>query len=438
MSLFAWLKPALLPIQILYSAYYTLLLYSLFLVMDLQQQETASKRRNPQDYRRFIRYMPASLWRYLQQNTSLADCVEKLGKFLFGLGLRLPSELTVAYLTAAVSFRDRDCSSFQLHQNFLSVKRLWKHLYSRLSKLPSEGPEPWLQELPGNMDELPKPYVPDETPLPEAEWPVPQRSLDELAARVPLRKSNWVVAEQTAQSSQGFVAGAQSAGNQLAAVVQAAVSPLVSLMMHGGRQSSEDNGIGLQILSPGRRFRAKRSLELQTPPRDNADPVVASTQQRQLALPPPPEVEEQPPLPSAPEHQSPPPKALTLRDQALELAESFPDTKLQQSPKPAKAKGFARPAAATKSFARPAAAVKPKRQSCLAKPKGQSAPVQKKPALHKKPAAAGTAVSQSFACVVSRAYHNARNRALAAGQSKESATEAGRRAYRKASAEFRG
>ncbi|CAE7376726.1 unnamed protein product [Symbiodinium sp. CCMP2592] len=408
-----------------------------------QQQETVAKRRNPQDYRRFIRYMPASLWRYLQEAQFLVDSVEKLGTFLFGLGLRLPSELTVAYLTAAVTFRNGDSSSFQLHQNFLTVKRLWKQLYSRLSKLPSEGLEPWLQELPGNMDELPKPYVPAEPPLPEAEWPVPQRRLDELAARVPLRKTNRVVAEQTAQSSQALASGAQPSGHQLAAVVQAAVTPLVSMMMQGGRQTAAaDTGIGLpglQILSPGRRFRGKRSLELQTPPREAAS--ASTVQAQQLALPPPPAAtqqpqqvslvtppagEEQPPSSACLDLQSPPPKACTLRDNALELASAFKQS--QDNQKPQKGKRFARPAAQTKVFARPAAATKPKvvRQS-----------QHKKPAACKKPAAAGKqALSQTFACVVSRAYHGARNRALAAGQSKESAAEAGRRAYRKAKAEF--
>ena len=344
--------------------------------MASQQQESGSKRRNPQDYRRFIRYMPASLWRYLQETPSLVDTVEKLGTFLFGLGLRLPSELTVAYMTAAVTFRNGDCSSFQLHQNFLAVKRLWKQLYSRLSKLPAEGPEPWVQELPGDMDELPKPYVPGEMPLPEAEWPVPQRSLDELAARVPLRKSNRVVAEQTAQSPHGVLSGAPSSGNQLAAVVQAVVSPFVSLMMQGGRQAAAaDAGPGLQILSPGRRCTGKRSLELQTPPREAA---AASTRQpQQLALPPPPPstrqseqlallpplaAEEQPPVPPCPESlQSPPPKPRTLRDNALELPKSFQEPQENQNLR--KAKTFARPAAARKVFARPAAA------SAVLKPK---------------------------------------------------------------------
>ena len=412
--------------------------------MASQQQESGSKRRNPQDYRRFIRYMPASLWRYLQETPSLVDSVEKLGTFLFGLGLRLPSELTVAYLTAAVTFRNGDCSSFQLHQNFLAVKRLWKQLYSRLSKLPAEGPEPWVQELPGDMDELPKPYVPGETPLPEAEWPVPQRSLDELAARVPLRKSNRVVAEQTAQSPHGVLSGAPSSGHQLAAVVQAVVSPFVSLMMQGGRQTAAaDAGLGLQILSPGRRCTGKRNLELQTPPREAA---AASTQQpQQLALPPPPPstqqsqqlallpplaAEEQPPVPPCPESlQSPPPKPCTLRDNALELAKTFQEPQENQNLR--KAKTFARPAAARKVFARPAAA------SAVLKPKVARSAAKKKPAACKKPAAATKQpLSQSFACVVSRAYHAARNRALAAGHSKDSAAEAARRAYRKAKAEF--
>ncbi|CAE7504100.1 unnamed protein product [Symbiodinium microadriaticum] len=326
-------------------------------------------------------------------------------------------------MTAAVTFRNGDCSSFQLHQNFLAVKRLWKQLYSRLSKLPAEGPEPWVQELPGDMDELPKPYVPGEMPLPEAEWPVPQRSLDELAARVPLRKSNRVVAEQTAQSPHGVLSGAPSSGNQLAAVVQAVVSPFVSLMMQGGRQAAAaDAGPGLQILSPGRRCTGKRSLELQTPPREAA---AASTRQpQQLALPPPPPstrqseqlallpplaAEEQPPVPPCPESlQSPPPKPRTLRDNALELPKSFQEPQENQNLR--KAKTFAR---------------------CTL------VAAKKKPAACKKPAAATKqALSQSFACVVSRAYHAARNRALAAGQSKESAAEAARRAYRKAKAEF--
>ena len=135
-------------------------------------------------------------------------------------------------------------------------------------------------------------------------------------------------------------------------------------------------------------------------------------------------------MPPCPEFlQSPPPKPCTLRDKALELANSFQGP--QESPKLRKAKTFASPAAATKVFARPAAA------TALGKPKVARLAAKKKPAACKKPAAATKqALSQSFACVVSRAYHAARNRALAAGQSKESATEAGRRAYRKAKAEF--
>ena len=153
--------------------------------------QTTTKRRASQCYDNFPCYLPAKMWEVLPllQN---GNRMEEILLFLFrSLWLRCPGEQTLAKVVAVcVAVDGGVASSFHLHELMEQARSIWKGITSKY-RSESEVPEFLLtlpsrkQDLPDKMKELVGSAWED-----NMEIPFSAHDLDNLARRVPLRKTN--------------------------------------------------------------------------------------------------------------------------------------------------------------------------------------------------------------------------------------------------------
>ncbi|CAE7527909.1 unnamed protein product [Symbiodinium sp. CCMP2592] len=289
-----------------------------------QAGQVAQQQRRPnQDYTSAWHLFTERQWTRVSSKLTLrekAECV--LEEAWLQLGMRLPSETTLATFTAVCFLLSSDnattASTWQLATSYQTVKSVWKSLSKRLLRVPEVEPRaPFLQVLPQNFNQLPQELrlrFGTSLPATVVNRPVQDQDVALLTARVPMRSQ-----------SSGHVAAPGSEGD-------AFQRAMVGFMhqMSARQQMQPDLLPGLQIFRQSGRQAAASQQQLPATPTTAASVAAAP----QLALPAPPAAS------AAPQLALPAPAALpsTLvagsteapqpqdspREQALALANQVP------------------------------------------------------------------------------------------------------------------
>lgn len=166
---------------------------------DVAEPETVSGRRQNQDFLSLPQFIPEWLWREtLDAKCDPAVVLEKLCCHAFNLGLRLPSEPTLALLCALAYQREVMAMSGNAKHRLVETKkpiiRKW---------LQGQKPAVYLDALPGNWDSIPEELRRKAFPSGQQPLPPPPSHLDfyRLATTWPVRTSNRLAADGALQIS---------------------------------------------------------------------------------------------------------------------------------------------------------------------------------------------------------------------------------------------
>lgn len=160
----------------------------------LQRSQQKRNHGKMQDFREYNMYFTPSLWIKLQSckdDYSIAIC---LAGFLAKLGLRVASELTIAYVVAgvlALSPLDHSSdSASDLHTMFVAMKKLVRCVVSRATEPMSQPP--WVIVLPRDTSKHNEGWLKEAlgTELVMSPPPISSDRLAALAARVPCRETH--------------------------------------------------------------------------------------------------------------------------------------------------------------------------------------------------------------------------------------------------------
>lgn len=161
-----------------------------------QQQQ---QRRPNQDYTSAWHLFTERQWTKVSSKLTLrekAECV--LEEAWLQLGMRLPSETTLATFTAVCFLLSSEnataASSWQLATSYQTVKTVWKSLSKRLVRVQEVEPRaPFLQVLPQNFNQLPQELqlrFGNSLPATVQNRPVQDQDVARLTARVPMRSQS--------------------------------------------------------------------------------------------------------------------------------------------------------------------------------------------------------------------------------------------------------
>ena len=157
------------------------------------EAEASQSKRDTQDYRMLPHYMTADLSEQLKAKQEKENvALQKLCKHAWLLGLRCPSELTLATLLCMAHYNSVSRMSDKDKYNFLLQKK--PLLKKWLGALPD--PTPYLLTLPQDPQELPAGMlavaIPEGNPV---EGPFPAAEVLLLARQIPLRVTNKAVSD---------------------------------------------------------------------------------------------------------------------------------------------------------------------------------------------------------------------------------------------------
>ncbi|CAE7446085.1 unnamed protein product [Symbiodinium natans] len=381
---------------------------------------TTGLRRPMQDYTRLLDFLSPALVTLLSNaSTSEEQRCVAIVQHVIALGLRTPSEHSMALLTALHVFRgvEHFTNCFQLHSALESMKLSFRKHASRAGAIPAG--QTFLLQLPCTVAQSPAVYAAAALPTGVAVLdPSVQQFIFSLAQRVPLRKSNKQAPQQQLAAASAAAAPAnfwEGLGG-LGAFVGAAFA---------GQLGAGARGVTAALPAPELPEPAPAAAPLLAIADSPTEPLKAAEDQLRCKLEP--EVgDDQPP-------------GLVAAAASL-LSGSGSKTKaLPKKGKPAaNIEGKAvskkgKPAANVQGKAVPKkgkpAAKATSKQSKKAAPKNQCA--RKKPAAAaaaRKAGAGPCTLKNTLKCVTSRAYHQAKVLALKKGLSKTKAKAAGRRA----------
>ena len=152
-------------------------------------------RRYQQDYIGSVLRLPEATWRAMARASSPSKRAEILVEQLYAWGLRLPTESTLATMTAVISlFQEEYLSDFELHSNLTVLRKVWKKTAKRHGTI--QAPEDWIATWPEDLASLPESVRQSlgENP-PPISLPVSSEQISNLASRVPLRETHSSVVE---------------------------------------------------------------------------------------------------------------------------------------------------------------------------------------------------------------------------------------------------
>ena len=168
------------------SLYIYIYIYTLCAAMAMQQ------RRPTQDFTGILSFIPEGLYSLLSSpNCEQEERHTAILEFAVGLGLRCPSERTMALLTAMEQHRGTGqfVNSFQLYSALESTKTAFRRLVRGAA-----DPNPFMVQLPQNPGQLPAGL--QQALLPQGAQAVPPVHVNGIMAlvqRVPLRKTHTEV-----------------------------------------------------------------------------------------------------------------------------------------------------------------------------------------------------------------------------------------------------
>ena len=136
-------------------------------------------RRSQQDYVGAFSCLPETTWQAMACAGTPRQRAVCLATHLYGWGLRLPTEGTLATLTAVISLFEANVADFELHTNLQLVRSVWKSLAKRQGT--DLSADRWISVWPEDLETLP-PYL-----------PVSLQQISMLAKRVPLRQTHGSV-----------------------------------------------------------------------------------------------------------------------------------------------------------------------------------------------------------------------------------------------------
>ena len=171
-------------------------------------------RRSQQDYVGSFSCLPETTWQAMACAGTPRQRAECLATHLYGWGLRLPTEGTLATLTAVISLFQANVADFELHTNLQLVRSVWKSLAKRQGT--DLSADRWISVWPEDLETLP-PYVRESLAQapPQVPLPVSFEQISMLSKRVPLRQThssvvhakqeqNLISALRRIRSLQGF------------------------------------------------------------------------------------------------------------------------------------------------------------------------------------------------------------------------------------------
>ena len=215
------------------------------------EAEASQSKRDTQDYRMLPYYMSSDLSDQLKAKQEKENvALQKLCKHAWLLGLRCPSELTLATLLCVAHYNSVSRMSDKDKYNFLLQKKplLKKWLQS------SPDPTPYLLCLPQDPQELPAGMLaaafPEGNPV---EGPFPAAEISLLARQIPLRVSNKAVSDPKAVPEQASMSSPARALGQM----------MVGLMRGMGAVRSEPAAKITILDSPEAKASKPRQLALE-------------------------------------------------------------------------------------------------------------------------------------------------------------------------------
>ena len=153
--------------------------------------EVSQQRRQQQDFLELPRYLTEEMWRQLlEPNTSPAASVERICAHAYALGLRLPSEMTVAMIIA-LAYQTK-VPGMTGHEKF---KLLEKNKPVIKKILSGSAPRVFLTTLPAALEDFPREL--NEVAFPAGTAPAPQplhMDFGRVARSWPMRWSNRLAA----------------------------------------------------------------------------------------------------------------------------------------------------------------------------------------------------------------------------------------------------
>ena len=220
-------------------------------------------RRGNQDFTKFYLFLSQKRWQSLQVLVGLKSKAEYVGDFCHGLGMQLPTEQTLAMMTAVIcALLPEEQTLFQLHSAYVCVKSCWKSAVKRYQKaLRGRTPPALLAELPGCIRQLPVPaqeFLSSEEPASVSTWPVSEETILNLYGKIPLRSSHTAVNPTLERRASSASCGS---GPDVAAAIGGAL-----LAMAQGRSFEEPGLPGLRTPDPGPLQPAPRTSRQQRGP----------------------------------------------------------------------------------------------------------------------------------------------------------------------------
>ncbi|CAE7237440.1 unnamed protein product [Symbiodinium sp. CCMP2592] len=399
----------------------------------------AQPRRPTQDFTGILNFIPEDLYSLLSSpNCQQEERRTAILEFAVGLGLRCPSERTMALLTAMEQYRGTGqfVNSFQLHSALESTKTAFRRLVRGAA-----DPNPFMVHLPQNPGQLPAGL--QQALLPQGAHAVPQMHVNGIMAlvqRVPLRKTHTEVQAVTGAAKEAAVPQLMGLGSALlGGIMQLGQLPAVPKV--SGWSSSAAGAV------PAVHLQTPAPLALPAPesagPGAAAFPALEDAPRGEAAedflragLPQATEEEQEAAQPS-------------LLQRAHQLVDAQGKASQKGKPSPAQsAQGqVSGHCSESKKKGQTKKGLRQKPAAAVPAPKKRPAGSQLGSATKKRPQAApaalksassgGHVLSQTRKCVLSRAYHKAFHAAMhkTAGNTEKS-KEAARKAMRVAAQEF--
>ena len=211
-----------------------------------QKISEGKERRKMQDYSAFPRYLPERIWNGLLTTSKQMDRLESLVRFCSALGMRCPSEPTIAGLVwlSTCGLRMQEISESEkisaLRESKPNIKR-W------LANLPD--PALYLQVLPTNVSDCPQPLIEHAFPQGFQEYLPPGFQLahyEEVVRRFPLRRREADLAKPNPVGLPDECT--QVLGKLFAGAVEGALSRSTSFSSAVGTPTGESQSKALPIM----------------------------------------------------------------------------------------------------------------------------------------------------------------------------------------------